>query len=359
MAQTLDGPKTIRIFLASPSDVEAERDALSALIQEVNDVLAFLVPDRALRLELVRYETHAYPDVAPDQSAQEVINRQIPIDYDIFVGVMWKRAGTPTKTAPSGTIEEFRRALAHRQNTGRPVIMFYFCDEQVPFPHDDDLLQLQQVVKFRDELDSIGYTLNYPSHATFRDHVRGGILRAVADLLGGGIKSAAALVAPLTSSASVADADRDEMARLASQYDEVRSTMSSGYARTQAMTRITAAMRMKAAAVRSLLGDYQASNSAGVRLAGIAVLHQFPDPSQLPWLVARLDPDKETPFVGYAAAVALAQAVRSLPASAYEALQKSLTDALALAKRNPHDPPRLNVLETALKELAAKHAPPM
>jgi hypothetical protein len=28
-----------------------------------------------------------------------------------------------------------------------------------------------------------------------------------------------------------------------------------------------------------------------------------------------------------------------------------------LAKRNPHDPPRLNVLDTALKELAVKHAP--
>jgi hypothetical protein len=48
MAQNLESPKTIRIFLASPSDVEEERDALSAFIQEINDVLAFLVPDRAL-----------------------------------------------------------------------------------------------------------------------------------------------------------------------------------------------------------------------------------------------------------------------------------------------------------------------
>jgi hypothetical protein len=157
MTQNPESPQSIRIFLASPSDVEQERDALSALFQEINDVLAFLVPDRALRLELVRYETHTYPDMG---RAQDVINRQIPIDYDIFVGVMWKRAGTPTATSPSGTIEEFRRALAHRQNTGRPVIMFYFCDEQVPFPHGDDLDQLQKVVKFREELSSIGYTLS-------------------------------------------------------------------------------------------------------------------------------------------------------------------------------------------------------
>ena len=226
-----EGPKTIRIFLASPSDVEEERDVLSALIREVNDVLAFLVPDRALRLELVRYETHTYPDMG---RAQDVINRQIPIDYEIFVGVMWKRVGTPTANSPSGTIEEFRRALAHRQSTGRPVIMFYFCDEQVPFPRGEDLDQLQKVVQFRDELSSIGYTLSYPKRTEFRDHVRGGILRAIADLLGGSIKSVSLGITE-PSSAAFADEDRDSMAELASQYDEVRRTMSPGSARTQVM----------------------------------------------------------------------------------------------------------------------------
>jgi hypothetical protein len=114
---------------------------------------------------------------------------------------------------------------------------------------------------------------------------------------------------------------------------------------------------LKAAAVRSLLAEYQDSRSAGSRLAGIAILHQFPNPSQLPWLAKRLDPNEERPFVGYAAAVALAQAVRCLPTTEYETLLKSINDALALARRNPHDAPRLNVLEVALKELEAKHAP--
>src|SRR5439155_8546244 len=41
-----------------------------------------------LRLELLRYETHTYPDIG---QAQDVINRQIKVDYDILIGVMWKR----------------------------------------------------------------------------------------------------------------------------------------------------------------------------------------------------------------------------------------------------------------------------
>jgi hypothetical protein len=346
MSGNFGAPSTIKIFLASPSDVEWERDALSALVREINDVLAFLVPDRALRLELVRYETHTYPDMG---QAQEVINRQIPIDYDIFIGVMWKRVGTPTANSPSGTIEEFRRALDHRQSTGRPVIMFYFCDEPVPFPRGEDLNQLSGVVQFREELSSIGYTLSYPNRAEFRDHVRGGLLRAVADLLGAAIK-----LAPAAAAASVVDEDREAMAQLALQYDETRQTMEPSTERTRRMTEIAAEMRLKAASVRSLLAEYQNNTSAGFRLAGIAVIHQFPDPSHLSWLADRLDPDKETPFVGYNAAVALAQSVRSLPATEGNILLKSVTQALSLAKRNPNDPPRIRVLEMALKELKAK-----
>jgi hypothetical protein len=156
--------RSIKIFLASPGDVQLERDALSGLIREINDVLAFLVPDRNLQLELLRYETHTYPDVGP---AQQVINNQIPVEYDIFVGVMWKRCGTPTASSQSGTIEEFQRALATRERTGSPVIMFYFCDEPIPFPNLDDLEQLTKVVRFREDLASKGYTLSYPNRPNF------------------------------------------------------------------------------------------------------------------------------------------------------------------------------------------------
>ena len=58
----------------------------------------------------MRWETHAYPNFGID--AQDVINEQIPDDYDLFVGIMWCRYGTPTGRAGSGTVEEFERAKA-------------------------------------------------------------------------------------------------------------------------------------------------------------------------------------------------------------------------------------------------------
>jgi hypothetical protein len=95
------------------------------------------------------------------------------------------------------------------------------------------------------------------------------------------------------------------MAEVASQYDTVRQKMPSGPGRTQRMSQIVASMRVRAALVRSLLPEYQNSPLAGSRLAGIAVLHQFSNPFELHWLAERLDPGKETPFVGYPAVHAL------------------------------------------------------
>ena len=87
------------VFVASPSDMQPQRDALEEVIRELN-----LTWSRKLgiRLDLVRWETHGVPD------AQDVLNRELPDDPDIFIGLMWGRYGTPTSSAGSGTEEEFQ-----------------------------------------------------------------------------------------------------------------------------------------------------------------------------------------------------------------------------------------------------------
>ena len=61
---------------------------------------------------------------------QGIINKQIG-EYDIFIGMMWKRFGTPTGKAGSGTEEEFRLAYEYWETTKSVMILFYFC--QAPF----------------------------------------------------------------------------------------------------------------------------------------------------------------------------------------------------------------------------------
>lgn len=103
-----------------------EQDAVVALAEEINDVIAFLMPGLDVRLGILRYQYNVYPDVG---RPQEVVDRQIPQDFDIHLGIMWMRCGIPIKGAASGTVHEFRQAIQRRDATGRPIIMFYFSDE--------------------------------------------------------------------------------------------------------------------------------------------------------------------------------------------------------------------------------------
>lgn len=341
--------RVLKVFVASPSDVVDERNALAKLIGDINDVLLYLAPDRALSIELVRYETHSYPDLG---TPQDVINREIPVDYDIFIGILWKRIGTPTATQASGTVEEFRRACERRKQSSLPRIMFYFCDEPIPLPTADELEQLTQVVKFRGELDSQGLTSRYPSHAQFAENVRGGLLRAIRDILRESgeqpTREAPAAALPVDTSS------RDAALELARQYDQIRLDLPSGDQRTRTMEGVFSQMKVVAPKVQGLLEQFEGDNAAGVRLLAIAILTMFPSAAHLEWLAARLNPEAEKPFVAYHAAVALLDAVVNLPAENCAILASTVSKAKDLASRLRSDPDRLNVLAQAERELRMK-----
>lgn len=146
-------PKTVtilRVFVASPVDVKDEREILEEVIRELNLTLQ----DNGIQLDLVRWETHTYPSISTD--AQAVINEQIADDYDIFLGILWTRFGTPTPRAYSGTEEEFERAYSRWKRDPDGIrIMFYFKNAPLP-PDDIDPEQLGRIRAFRGKLGERG-----------------------------------------------------------------------------------------------------------------------------------------------------------------------------------------------------------
>lgn len=157
--------KKIRIFVASPGDVETERDILDSVIKELNNTIA---PDKGIVLELVQWETHCHPSMG---RVQGIINKQIG-KYDIFVGIMWKRFGSPTGVADSGTEEEFRLAYKAWIENDSPQIMFYFCHAPFMALNQMELEQLSKVLTFRKELQQKGLTWNYGDSDSFADVIR-------------------------------------------------------------------------------------------------------------------------------------------------------------------------------------------
>ncbi len=139
----------LQVFVGSPGDVAEERKILEDVINEFNLTWG---DTHNVRLELVKWETHTRPGFGED--AQDVINKQIGDEYDIFLGIMWGRFGSVTNRAESGTKEEFDRAYTRfKSSPGNVQIMFYFKDAGIP-PSKMDLAQLNKVKGFKHKITS-------------------------------------------------------------------------------------------------------------------------------------------------------------------------------------------------------------
>jgi hypothetical protein len=184
--------KKLRVFIASPGDVAEERDLVSLIVEELRRSVARLV---SVELETVRWETHAWPGVGAD--AQDVINREIG-DYDVFVGIMWKRLGTRTKRAPSGTAEEFDRAYQYFAAYAKPKIMFYFRTKPFFTADPSELRQFKKVLEFRRRLQKVGVLFwEYIEPIEFERRFREHLTNQIVDL------SAPAEVPPTQSASEV------------------------------------------------------------------------------------------------------------------------------------------------------------
>jgi hypothetical protein len=140
--------RTVCVFLSCPGDVSKEKDLLDNTIRDIGSVF------RRFGIDVIawRHERDVVPEFGADP--QEVVNRSLPENYDIYVGLMCGRFGTPTRRAPSGTIEEFYDACERHVQTGRPRILFYFCSRPKGATFNQNS-QLEKVRAFQQEYPGI------------------------------------------------------------------------------------------------------------------------------------------------------------------------------------------------------------
>jgi hypothetical protein len=344
----------IRIFVASPGDVQDEREQLGRVVQELNTTLSALAPERGLVLELVKWESHTRPGMGAD--AQDVVNRQLSIaDYDIFIGIMWRRLGTPTKRAKSGTEEEFQLARNSWKENRRPrEILFYFCQAPAGPPGtEEEAEQLLKVIRFRNELTREGLIWEYPDHPAFADLVRPHLVQVISSILrperppSEAAKTAERLI-PKTDLKET----RRQLQELAGEYERLRRDLSRGDVRTRRMEVVASRMRTLALSAYPLLRELADSESPGLRLAAVSTLETLPQTEYLDWLAERLP--KEKPFIGYRAALALLTAARTLGVEDLPEVRDAITRAKQA--RVPSDSDRDTTIRFAEEEIARRIA---
>jgi hypothetical protein len=141
-----DSRKMIRVFLASPGDLQDERRSAKVVVDEFNKLWA---DDLGYHVELVGWED----TISQYGRPQGTINQDLA-RCELVIGMMWKRWGTPpSKTGPftSGFEEEFETSLANRRNLGRPelALLFKAVDKELL---RDPGEELKKVLAFKERI---------------------------------------------------------------------------------------------------------------------------------------------------------------------------------------------------------------
>jgi hypothetical protein len=161
--------EVVRVVVLSPGDVAEERDTVALVVDELNHRVA---RSHGCQLSLWRWETDARSGMHI-AGPQGLIDERMQIgDADIAIGIFWKRFGTPTGDAQSGTEHELRRAWDAWRNNKRPDVMVYFC-QRPWFPADAaESDQLHRVMTFRGELPEEQLWWSYTTPVQFERLVR-------------------------------------------------------------------------------------------------------------------------------------------------------------------------------------------
>jgi hypothetical protein len=168
----------IRVVVASPSDVQSERETLSRVADELNRTIGRAYD---LRVEVNRWETDAHPGFHVE-GPQGLIDPILRIEEcDVFVGIFWKRFGTPVKATTSGTQHEFTKAYRCWKKQGSPHIMFYFSKQPHTPSNSEESAQWNEVKAFQQNFPAEGLWWSYGEPLEFERQVRNHLTMYVLD----------------------------------------------------------------------------------------------------------------------------------------------------------------------------------
>ena len=148
--------RKLRVFVACPGDVEEEKDRLEKLIQS----LQFDASNHGFVLELIEWR-QCVPDLG---APQPIIFEQLkPEAWDIFIGILWTRFGTPcgiyepgTHRELTGTEAEMLAAIDLYRVHARPRVLLYRSTRPPKSLKDLKGAQLEAVDRFLIECDASG-----------------------------------------------------------------------------------------------------------------------------------------------------------------------------------------------------------
>jgi hypothetical protein len=157
--------RPLRILIASPGDVNEERQAIRDVIKNINYWAIFA----NIEFSTIDWENYSYPSIG--DYPQDALNNQFKGKYDILIGVFWSRIGTKTPNYESGSIEEIEIAIDRYKKQRNVNVMLYFKTEHVPEGQIDNE-QIKKLNEFKSNLSKRGvFYWDFQNTGDFKNYI--------------------------------------------------------------------------------------------------------------------------------------------------------------------------------------------
>ncbi len=167
-------PEQIRlltVFVSCPIDVDKEKSQ----VRQACEILSNVYHNPKIHFEVIDWKGKVSPLITGERP-QTVINEQIK-DYDIYVGIFWKKFGNKQPNGLTPTEEEFERALDSFKKNGKPLVLVYFkIDDYYP-KNSLEAEQILKVINFKERIKPFGIFREFKEEEFF-DHI---IMKDIAD----------------------------------------------------------------------------------------------------------------------------------------------------------------------------------
>jgi tetratricopeptide (TPR) repeat protein len=175
---------SVKVFVSSSGDLAPERLLVARVCRRIGN--SFRLPVVPLLWEgggSVEPDVPAFPPNVTGVGPQAVIDRQVWEElggYDVYLGMIWHRMGTPTGRYRSGTEAEYRSAVEWHKETGRPSSILFYRKMADPPITKLEAKQLQQALDFVGELESaVGLVQRFSDENGLEEHLYSHIPGAV------------------------------------------------------------------------------------------------------------------------------------------------------------------------------------
>lgn len=165
----------LKLFISCPSDIATELDSIRLIIDEINKTTG---KQGGYILQTLNWDVDTYTAIGED--AQDVINSQIENEFDILIGILWQKLGTPTKRDKSGTVEEINRTI---EDSNKHFLIYF--NTKAENLNEINLIELQKINDFKKELSSKGVLYKeFNSITEFETKFRINLTSLIRDILG-------------------------------------------------------------------------------------------------------------------------------------------------------------------------------